>query len=123
MAQDPTTIAFRFGYGLPLPEGAAHDAKAMLAALALPDAMAKRHPGMGIAAALPLLRQIEATRKAEKKDPAKKSDYRDAIKASDRAARAKPAFTFASTAPELPIWSRRARNTSICSVCRISFST
>ena len=85
MAQDPTTIAFRFGYGLPLPEGAAHDAKAMLAALALPDAMAKRHPGMGIAAALPLLRQIEATRKAEKKDPAKKSDYRDAIKASDRA--------------------------------------
>ena len=86
MAQDPTVMAFRFGYGLPLPEGAPQDAQAMLAALALPDAMAARYPGMGFAAALPLLREIEATREAQNDDPTKKRQYRDAIKVSDRAA-------------------------------------
>ena len=80
MAQDPTVIAFRFGYGLPTPEGALQAAKATLAALALPDAVAARHPGMGLAVALPLLREIGATRKAQKDDPAKKPQYRDAVR-------------------------------------------
>ena len=95
MAQDPTVMAFRFGYGLPLPEGAPQDAQAMLAALALPDAMAAHHPGMGFAAALPLLREIEATRKAQNDDPTKKRQYRDAIKASDHAALRAARISFA----------------------------
>ena len=86
MAQDPTMIAFRFGYGLPLPEAAPQDADAMLAALALPDAMAKRFPGIGFAAAMPVLRDIKARRKAQKNDPTKKPQYRAALRASDRAA-------------------------------------
>ena len=56
---------------MPTPEGALQAAKATLAALALPDAVAARHPGMGFAAALPLLREIEATRKAKKAIPLK----------------------------------------------------
>lgn len=108
MAQDPTTIAFRFGYGLPLPEGAAKDVGAMLTDLGAPDLMAQRHPGMGFAAALPLLRDVEATRKLQKNDPAKKPQYREAIRLSDRAAlgAAKASFAraLAARASENLIW-------------------
>ena len=45
MTPDPTTAAFRFGFGLPLPHGALVDPAAMLADLATPDAMALAHPG------------------------------------------------------------------------------
>lgn len=102
MAKDPTTIAFLFGYGLPLPDGAATDAAAMLAALTAPDAMAQRHPGMGFVAALPFLRDVEATRKLQKKDPANKPQYRAAIRASDRAAlgAAKASFARAIDSPD-----------------------
>ena len=44
----------------------------MLAALTLPDEMITRHPGMGFAQALRLLRAVEVRRKAQKKDPSKK---------------------------------------------------
>ena len=93
MAQDPTTAAFRFGYGLPAT--AVPDRAEMLAALAVPDAMAQRHPGMGFAAALPLLREVEATRKLQKADPAKKPQYREALRLSDRAALAAAKVSFA----------------------------
>jgi uncharacterized protein (DUF1800 family) len=86
MAQDPTTIAYRFGYGLPLPQDAPTDVAAMLAALGRPDAMALRHPGLGFAAALPILREVQSTRKMQKGDTAKKPLYRKALLASDRVA-------------------------------------
>ena len=86
MAQDDATLAFRFGYGLPLPTGAPMDAAGLLAALAVPDAMAQRYPGLGFAAALPLLQQLQAARKLRKADEANKSRYRKAVTASDRAA-------------------------------------
>lgn len=95
MAQDPTVMAFRFGYGLPAPDAAPQDTGAMLAALRLPDAMATRHPGMGFAQALPLLRAVEVGRKAQKNDPAKKPLYREALKAADRAALANAQANFA----------------------------
>ena len=86
MAEDEVTLAFRFGYGLPLPKGAPTDAGGMLAALGAADAMAKRYSGLGFAAALPLLQDVQATRKLLKADAANKPLYRKAILASDRGA-------------------------------------
>lgn len=86
MAVDPTTIAFRFGYGLPVPDGAASDAAAMLALLAGPDAMALRHKGVGFDTALPLLTELDESKRAQKKDPAQRPAYKAAIEASDNAA-------------------------------------
>ena len=95
MATDPTILAFRFGYGLPLPDKAPQDVAAMLSALALPDAIAARHLALGFAEARPLLRDVEAARKLQKDDPANKSQYRAAIRASDRAALAAARAGFA----------------------------
>ena len=75
MATDPATIAFRFGFGLPMPEAAPLDAAAMMALLSGPDDIALRHKGVGFATALPLLTDLEETRRAQKKDPALKSAY------------------------------------------------
>ena len=86
MADDPTTIAFRFGYGLPLPEGAVGDAAAMLAVLEAPDTIIRRHKGVGFATALPLLKDLDETRRAQKKDPAQKPRYKAAVDASVNAA-------------------------------------
>ena len=95
MAQDPTTIAFRFGYGLPMPDRAPQDTGAMLAALTLPDAMITRHPGMGFAQALPLLRAVEVGRKTQKNDPTKKRLYRNALEVAGKAALAAAQTNFA----------------------------
>lgn len=86
MAADSTTLAFRFGYGLPAPEGAANDPAGMMALLAGPDAMATRHKGVGFATALPLLTDLDETRRAQRKDPVQKPAYKAAIEASDNAA-------------------------------------
>lgn len=86
MAPDPTTIAFRFGYGLPLPEQAAGDAAAMLALLAAPDSIIGRHKGVGFSAALPLLTDLDETRRAQKKDPTQRPRYKAAIDGSGKAA-------------------------------------
>lgn len=45
MTTNQTLAAFRFGFGLPLPDGATADPVAMLAALGGPDAMAATYPG------------------------------------------------------------------------------
>lgn len=86
MATDPETQAFRFGYGLPNPDGAAADVAGMLALMAGPDAMASRHKGMGFADAEPFLIKINQTRRAKRTDPAKEPQFEAAIKASNRAA-------------------------------------
>ncbi len=86
MDQDDATIAFRYGYGFPLPDGAPTDADGILAALGAPDTMVQHYPGLGFAAALPLLRDVQATRKLLKEDVANKALYRKAVLASDRAA-------------------------------------
>lgn len=86
MSADPATIAFRYGYGLPLPVGAATDTAAMMTLLARPDDMVLRHKGVGFAAALPLLTDLDETRRAQKKDPTQKPLYKAAVDASDNAA-------------------------------------
>ena len=86
MAADRETMAFRFGFGLPLPVGAATDAAKMMAQLAGPDELAVRHKGVGFSTALPLLTDLSETRRAQKKDPALKSAYKAALDASDNAA-------------------------------------
>lgn len=85
MAIDPVTLAFRFGYGLPTPQGAAADAAGMVSLLASPDAMQTRHQGLGFAAALPLLTKINETRRAQRIDPSKKPRYTAALDASENA--------------------------------------
>jgi uncharacterized protein (DUF1800 family) len=86
MAADPATIAFRFGYGLPHVSGAATDAAGMLALLSEPDDIAGRHKGVGFAAALPLLTEMQEARRAQRNDPVEKSRYKAAVGASDTAA-------------------------------------
>ena len=49
MTQDKTTAAFRFGYGLPLPDQAPAEPASMLAALRGPDVMAATWPGPHLA--------------------------------------------------------------------------
>ena len=102
MAQDPTTIAFRFGYGLPLPDAAPQDTGTMLAALRGPDTMIQHHPGIGFAAASPLLRDLYAARKQQRADPSKEPAYRAARKASNNAAlaNARAGFARALDAPD-----------------------
>ncbi len=87
MAKDPATHAFRFGFGLPMPEGAPTDTGRVLAALAAPDAIVIRHPGLGFEAAHPLLREIDITRRARRKDPAQEQPYRAAILKAETAGR------------------------------------
>lgn len=86
MATDPATIAFRFGYGLPTPGGGATDVAGMLALLAGPDQMPDRHKGVGFATALPLITDLQETRRAQKKDVTARPLYNAAIDASDNAA-------------------------------------
>ncbi|MFV0491463.1 MAG: DUF1800 family protein [Pseudorhodobacter sp.] len=67
---DPKTVAaFRFGYGLPLPPGAAVTPGAMLTALAGPDLMAADYPIPGMAQVLPLLQMAAEGRKARRMMP------------------------------------------------------
>ncbi len=85
MAADPVTMAFRFGYGLPHVSGAATDAAGMLALLSGPDDIASRHKGVGFAAALPLLTEMQEARRAQRNDPVEKPRYKAAVEASDNA--------------------------------------
>lgn len=65
----PDTAAFRFGYGLPLPQGAATTPDAMLAALAGPDTMLARYPGPTMAAMLPDMAASDAVLKISRRSP------------------------------------------------------
>lgn len=72
--------AFRFGYGLPLPEGAPTDPAAMLARLSGPDLAAATFPAAGMAEVLPAFRRVQETIAALRTSPddpaAKKADRR-----------------------------------------------
>ena len=65
-----TLAAIRFGYGLPLPEGAPETAQAMLAALAGPDRAARDWPIDGLAVIQPKLAQLRKMKGAGRTDPA-----------------------------------------------------
>lgn len=89
MRADPEVAAFRFGYGLPLPEAAPADPEAMLAALTGPDAMAVRWPVAGMAEALPLMRAERETRRQAKRESGAKAAHkaaRAALEAAQEAA-------------------------------------
>ena len=65
-----TLAAIRFGYGLPLPEGAPETAQAMLAALAGPDRAARDWSIDGLAVIQPKLAQLRKMKGAGRTDPA-----------------------------------------------------
>lgn len=85
MRADPEVVAFRFGYGLPLPEGAPLDPEAMLAALAGPDAAALRWPVAGMEGALPLMQAERETRRQARRDSGAKAAHRAARAALEAA--------------------------------------
>lgn len=66
MPPTPTIVAFRFGYGLPLPAGAPTTPEAMLEALSLPDPGPAMWPGVTTAAALAHLAAVDAARRRGK---------------------------------------------------------
>ncbi len=72
MTATRTLAAIRFGYGLPLPDGAPDTAQAMLAALAGPDLAAQRWPIDGLAVIQPKLAELRGMKGAGKTDPALK---------------------------------------------------
>lgn len=75
---DPLSIAaFRFGYGLPLPQGQPADAEAMLAALTGPDLASQVWPVPGVATVGPLLKKVQLAKVAAKRDPAMTTAYRE----------------------------------------------
>lgn len=65
-----TLAAIRFGYGLPLPNGAPDTAEAMLQALAGPDVAAQDLPIDGLAVIQPKLAQLREMKGAGRNDPA-----------------------------------------------------
>lgn len=75
MTATPTLAAIRFGYGLPLPEGAPDSVQAMLAALAGPDVAARDWPIDGLAVIQPKLAELRSMKGAGKTDPALKPRY------------------------------------------------
>jgi uncharacterized protein (DUF1800 family) len=102
MTAAATVAAIRFGYGLPPPVGAPAEPAAMLAALAAPDVMAKRYPGVTTEAALALAVQVQAAQKAARDldDAARKASRKETVEAANAlaagAARAAVARALAS---------------------------
>ncbi len=70
MTLDPTIAAFRFGYGLPVPQGAGAEPEAMLRALRGPDTVRARWPIVGMAEVLPLADAIRRLKTRAKEDAA-----------------------------------------------------
>ncbi|MFN4156525.1 MAG: DUF1800 family protein [Paracoccaceae bacterium] len=84
MTQDKTTAAFRFGYGLPLPDQAPAEPASMLATLRGPDVMAATWPGPHLSELTDTLTRADTTlrtwRRAETAEAkAARQDYRQAI--------------------------------------------
>ncbi|MDR7125840.1 DUF1800 domain-containing protein [Pseudotabrizicola sp. 4114] len=84
MTQDKTTAAFRFGYGLPLPDQAPAEPASMLAALRGPDVMAATYPGPRLADLNDTLARadtlLQTWRRAEAAEArVARQDYRQAI--------------------------------------------
>ncbi|WP_435257972.1 DUF1800 domain-containing protein [Thioclava sp. FR2] len=56
---DTAIVAFRFGFGLPLPKGAAVEPNAMVEALTRPDSMRNRFPSVTSAELFPVMDEIQ----------------------------------------------------------------
>lgn len=84
MIDRATIAAMRFGYGLPLPEGAPVDPAAMIERLAGPDLAARDWPGLTLDALMPGLREAEAARVVARRDAAGRPAYRAALRARVR---------------------------------------
>lgn len=69
MPFDPAVLATRFGYGLPLPADTPSTPRAMLAALAAPDAMQIAYPLPTRAESQPLMRKMVAVNRQHRNDP------------------------------------------------------
>ena len=65
-----STVAFRFGYGLPLPDGAPQDADAMMALLNGADQAVQRWPIPGMDELVPVLRQLRRPSGPARNEPA-----------------------------------------------------
>jgi uncharacterized protein (DUF1800 family) len=76
----PTLAAIRFGFGLPLPQGAPTPPEAMLAQLAGPDNITQTHPTLGFSDLQPLLVQARTARKQMREDPENREAYRLALR-------------------------------------------
>ncbi len=70
-----TLAAIRFGFGLPLPEGAPDTAAAMLAALAGPDLAAQVWPIDGLSVIQPKLAELRGMKGGGRTNPALKARY------------------------------------------------
>ena len=93
---DSTTIAaFRFGIGLPLPQGAPADAPAMLERLRGPDLAAAAWPGPGYADAAPLLARTLEARTAMRADPSLRPAYTALVREGQMLARTATRSRFA----------------------------
>lgn len=79
MTLSPTLAALRFGYGLPLPPGAADGASGILAGLQGPDRMRTAWPLPGLAKHLPQLQATSALRKAQKSKEKDDDSYKAAL--------------------------------------------
>ena len=75
MTATRTLAAIRFGFGLPLPDGAPDTVPAMLAALAGPDLAAQAWPVDGLAVIQPKLAELRGMKGAGRTDPALKPRY------------------------------------------------
>lgn len=75
MADTRSIAGFRFGYGLPLPLGAADSAEAMISALAGPDLAAITWPSQSVTVVGPLLKKAQLSKIAAKRDPSQIDAY------------------------------------------------
>ncbi|MEF3046824.1 DUF1800 domain-containing protein [Pseudotabrizicola sp. L79] len=104
---DPVIAAFRFGFGLPLPDAAPTSPQTMLAALSGPDSQLLAHPGPTTAQIFPLMAAATAAQKARRQappdqQPAATAAYRAALAPINALAlgAAKGAFARALDAPD-----------------------
>lgn len=77
MQRETAVAAFRYGYGLPLPEGAPIRAEGMARLLAGPDRILDRWPGLGLDEVLPVQDASSAARREARKSDADRLAYRD----------------------------------------------
>jgi uncharacterized protein (DUF1800 family) len=82
MIDQPTLVAIRFGYGLPLVKGAPTTPDALLKALAGPDQMAQTHTTLGFSDILPQLARTQKARQMMRQGDGEREAYRLAVRES-----------------------------------------
>ena len=95
MSKRSTLAAIRFGYGLPLPNGAPESAEGMLEMIARPDAAMQTWTISGSADLMPNLRELRQIQQADKKSKVKNPKRDALLKAFTGAAQAAVVVTFA----------------------------